>query len=292
MVERGYAYASDGSVFFRIAADPDYGRLSGIDLDQARRGERVASDEYEKEDLRDFVLWKGAKPGEPAWDSPWGPGRPGWHVECSAMSMKYLGESFDIHCGGVDNIFPHHENEIAQSQCCNGQLFAHHWYHSEHLLVDGKKMSKSLGNLYTLDDLTAKGFSPMALRYALLAAHPRKQLNFTLDGLHAAESALKTLREYRASLPATSTGAHDAFGHVLTVLNDDLNTPGALGAIFTVVNRKGGEADQASFDRVMFAPLMDLRGLIAVGPRIADHTINSIPMYPFPSYEDMRLKSQ
>jgi cysteinyl-tRNA synthetase len=266
LMKKGNAYrAADGSVYFKVSSFDDYGKLSRVKERELQAGSALshksqAVDADEKEDATDFALWKAHKPddGDNAWDSPWGRGRPGWHIECSAMSKKHLGETIDLHTGGVDLLFPHHENEIAQSQCCNDKLFAHHWYHSEHLLVDGKKMSKSLGNLYTLDDLTAKGFSPMALRCALLAAHPRKQLNFTLDGLHAAESALKNLREFRASLPATSTGAHDAFGHVLTVLHDDLNTPGALGAIFTIVNRKGGEADQASFDRVMFALGFDL----------------------------------
>ncbi|MGB3562337.1 MAG: cysteine--tRNA ligase, partial [Thermoanaerobaculia bacterium] len=150
LIENDFAYESDGSVFFRIAADDDYGRLSGVDLTQVRQGERVADDEYEKEDVRDFVLWKGAKPDEPSWDSPWGPGRPGWHIECSAMGMRYLGETFDIHSGGVDNIFPHHENEIAQSESATGKEFVRHWLHAEHLIVDGEKMSKSLGNQYTL----------------------------------------------------------------------------------------------------------------------------------------------
>jgi cysteinyl-tRNA synthetase len=264
LMKKGNAYrAADGSVYFKVSSFDDYGRLSRVKERELQAGSALkaaAADADEKEDATDFALWKAHKAddGNNAWDSPWGRGRPGWHIECSAMSKKHLGETIDLHTGGVDLLFPHHENEIAQSQCCNGRLFAHHWYHSEHLLVDGKKMSKSLGNLYTLDDLKAKGFSPMALRYALLSGHPRKQLNFTLDGLHAAESALKNLREFRATLPATTTGAHDTFGHVLTVLHDDLNTPGALGAIFTIVNRKGGEADLASFDRVMFALGFDL----------------------------------
>jgi cysteinyl-tRNA synthetase len=266
LMEKGHAYrAADGSVYFKVSSFDDYGKLSRVkerelqaNASQSHKSQAVDADE--KEDATDFALWKAYKPddGPNAWESPWGRGRPGWHIECSAMSKKHLGETIDLHTGGVDLLFPHHENEIAQSECCNGRLFAHHWYHSEHLMVDGKKMSKSLGNLYTLDDLKAKGFSAMALRYALLAGHPRKQLNFTLDGLHAAESALKTLREYRASLPASTTGAHDTFGHALTILQDDLNTPGALGAIFTVVNRKGGEADRESFDKVMFALGFDL----------------------------------
>ncbi|HSL84675.1 MAG TPA: cysteine--tRNA ligase, partial [Thermoanaerobaculia bacterium] len=186
LLERGYAYQADGSVFFRIASDDDYGRLSRIDPSQVRRGERVAADEYDKEDARDFVLWKASKPGEPSWDSPWGPGRPGWHVECSAMSMKYLGETFDIHTGGVDNIFPHHENEIAQSESATGDTFVRHWLHAEHLLVDGQKMSKSLGNQYTLGELVERGADPRALRYLFLSVHYRQKLNFTFDSLEAA----------------------------------------------------------------------------------------------------------
>ena len=217
-------------------------------------GEREVFGANEKRHPADFALWKRRVPedGETFWPSPWGEGRPGWHIECSAMSKRHLGETIDLHTGGVDLLFPHHENEIAQSECCNGVPFAKHWYHSEHLLVDGKKMSKSLGNLYTLDDLAAKGFSPAAVRYALLAGHPRKQLNFTLDSLHAAESALQTLRAYRSTLPDAGV-THDVFGPVLTALQDDLNTPAAFGALFTIVNRKDGQADRASFDRVMFA---------------------------------------
>jgi cysteinyl-tRNA synthetase len=266
LMKKGNAYrAADGSVYFKVSSFDDYGKLSRVKERELQVGSGLshksqAVDADEKEDATDFALWKAykAEDGPNAWESPWGRGRPGWHIECSAMSKKHLGETIDLHTGGIDLLFPHHENEIAQSECCNGRLFAHHWYHSEHLMVDGKKMSKSLGNLYTLDDLKAKGFSPMALRYALLSGHPRKQLNFTLDGLHAAESALKTLREYRASLPDTTTGAHDTFGHALTLLQDDLNTPAALGAIFTVVNRKGGEADRASFDRIMSVLGFDL----------------------------------
>jgi len=265
LMKKGNAYrAADGSVYFKVSSFDDYGKLSRVKERELQVGATLkvaAADADEKEDVSDFALWKAHKPddGANAWDSPWGRGRPGWHIECSAMSKKHLGETIDLHSGGVDLLFPHHENEIAQSQCCNGTLLAHHWYHSEHLLVDGKKMSKSLGNLYTLDDLKAKGFSPMALRYALLAGHPRKQLNFTLDTLHAAESALHTLRAYRSSLPANTTGAHDTFGHVITALQDDLNSPAALGALFTVVNRKGGEADLASFDRALFALGLDLK---------------------------------
>jgi len=246
LVEKGYAYESDGSVFFRIGEDKDYGKLSGFDLSQVRQGERVATDDYDKEDVRDFVLWKGAKEGEPAWDSPWGPGRPGWHLECSAMGMKYLGESFDIHCGGVDNIFPHHENEIAQSESATGKPFVRTWIHAEHLIVDGEKMSKSLGNFYTLQDLVERGADLRALRYQLLSVHYRKKLNFTFDGLADAGAALKRLDEMRFRLlhAAESEDVADSvMGPVCERLNqefgdalaNDLNTSEALAALFGFV---------------------------------------------------------
>jgi cysteinyl-tRNA synthetase len=243
LLENGHAYVQDGSVFFRIASDEDYGRLSGVDLDQARQGQRVASDEYGKEDVRDFVLWKAAKPGEPSWDSPWGAGRPGWHIECSAMSMRYLGVSFDVHCGGVDNIFPHHENEIAQSESATGKPFVRTWLHSEHLIVDGQKMSKSLGNFYTLKDLLERGADPRAIRYLLISVHYRQKLNFTFAALEAAGAALKRLDEHRFRLEsARQVGApraaaaaerlqHD-FGASLA---DDLNLSAALATLFRFV---------------------------------------------------------
>ncbi|HEY4300065.1 MAG TPA: cysteine--tRNA ligase [Candidatus Didemnitutus sp.] len=267
LMKQGHAYrAADGSVYFKVGSFGDYGKLSRVKERELQTGSALAGkaqavDADEKEDATDFALWKAWKEddGASAWNSPWGRGRPGWHIECSAMSKKHLGDTIDLHTGGIDLLFPHHENEIAQSECCNGVLFSHHWYHSEHLLVDGKKMSKSLGNLYTFDDLAARGFSPMAVRYALLAGHPRKQLNFTLDGVHAAESALKTLREFRATLPVAATAAHHVFGHVIEMLHDDLNTPGALGALFTLVNRRSGEADLVSFDQAMQAFGFDLR---------------------------------
>ncbi|MDH3746313.1 MAG: cysteine--tRNA ligase [Acidobacteriota bacterium] len=260
LVERGYGYVAEGSVFFRIAEDEDYGRLSGFDLAEVRQGERVADDDYGKEDARDFVLWKGAKPGEPSWDSPWGPGRPGWHIECSAMSMKYLGETFDIHCGGVDNIFPHHENEIAQSESATGEPFVRHWIHAEHLIVDGAKMSKSLGNQYTLSELVEKGADPRAIRYLFLSVHYRKKLNFTFEGLDAAAAALAKIDEMKfrlahATESAGSNGDSDGGHHSLVspstrqipalcttlradfaaALADDLNASKALATLFDFV---------------------------------------------------------
>ncbi len=262
LMKKGNAYrAADGSVYFKVSSFDGYGQLSRVkerelrpETSSALAGKSPAVDADEKEDATDFALWKAHKPddGANAWDSPWGRGRPGWHIECSAMSKKHLGDTIDLHSGGVDLLFPHHENEIAQSQCCNGTLFSHHWYHSEHLLVDGKKMSKSLGNLYTLDELVAKGFSPMALRYALLMGHPRKQLSFSLDSMHAAESALKSLRAYRTLLPA-SGGDAAVFTPIFAALHDDLNIPGAFGALFTLVNRGPAGVDATAFDRVSFA---------------------------------------
>ncbi|MEP7009275.1 MAG: cysteine--tRNA ligase [Acidobacteriota bacterium] len=245
LIEKGFAYEADGSVFFRIASDPDYGKLSGFQLDAARRGERVADDEYDKEDVRDFVLWKAVKPGEPSWDSPWGPGRPGWHIECSAMSMKLLGKSFDMHCGGVDNIFPHHENEIAQSESAFGQPFVRIWLHSEHLIVDGQKMSKSLGNQYRLDELIAKKLSVRAMRYLFLSVHYRQKLNFTFESLDAAAAALRRIDDMRHRLdhapeagePRSEIAA--AAERLLTgfaaALADDLNASEALAALFGFV---------------------------------------------------------
>ena len=247
LVAGGHAYERDGSVFFSIASDPGYGRLSGFDLEAARQGERVASDEYGKEDLRDFVLWKAVKPGEPWWVSPWGPGRPGWHIECSAMSMRYLGETFDLHCGGVDLIFPHHENEIAQSESATGAPFVRTWLHAEHLIVDGQKMSKSLGNQYTLPDLLARGLSARALRYLFLSVHYRQKLNFTFESLDGAAGALRRIDEMRFRLthavelgepvawrcsvrPRTASARRFA-----AALADDLNISAALAALFGFV---------------------------------------------------------
>ena len=263
LLRKGNAYrAHDGSVYFKVASFSGYGALSRVKERELKIGATVAADADEKEDLTDFALWKAHKPedGDVQWPGPEGAaaGRPGWHIECSAMSRALLGPTIDLHTGGVDLLFPHHENEIAQSECCNGATFSRHWYHSEHLLVDGKKMSKSLGNLYTLDDLKAKGFSPMALRYALLAGHPRKQLNFTLDSLHAAEKALNTLRHFRSQL-ASSIGSEAVFDPVFQALHDDLNTPAALGALFTIVNRGPAGIDVAAFERVLFALGLDLQ---------------------------------
>jgi cysteinyl-tRNA synthetase len=248
-------------VYFKVSSFPEYGKLSRVkerelQLGSALAGKSQAADADEKEDLSDFALWKAWKEedGPNQWPGPAGAkaGRPGWHIECSAMNKAIFGDTIDLHTGAVDLLFPHHENEIAQSECCNGATFSRHWYHNEHLLVDGKKMSRSLGNLYTLDEIIAKGFSPSTLRYALLSGHPRKQLNFTFDSLHAAESALATLRAFRATLPATG-GDAAAFDSVFAALHDDVNTPASFGALFSVVKRGPQGVDTAAFDRVLYA---------------------------------------
>jgi cysteinyl-tRNA synthetase len=246
LLEKGHAYRTeDGSVFFRIASWPAYGRLARIDPSQQRVGGRVEADEYEKDDVRDFALWKSAKPGEPSWASSLGPGRPGWHIECSAMSMRYLGSSFDLHTGGVDLIFPHHEDEIAQSEAATGQPFVHTWLHCAHLHMGGQKMAKRTGNFARPADVYAAGVSPRALRYALLATHYRSPLEFSAESLaHAsaaverldtAATALMAYAEERAddpSLPDLLTSARADFSAALA---DDLNISAALAALFELV---------------------------------------------------------
>src|SRR5437588_7162576 len=242
--ERGHAYRSDDSIYYRISSFPEYGKLSKINFagNIAGASERVDTDKYDKEDARDFALWKApAKTDEPAWDSEVGRGRPGWHIECSAMSMKYLGETFDLHLGGIDLVFPHHENEIAQSEGATGKQFVRYWLHFEHLKVEGETMSKSKGNYYTFRDLTDKGFSPAAIRYFLLSVPCRKQLNFTFDALHGAEKTVESLRDFRVRLEEAKTEAgvnhelHDATKQALTEfeagMDDDLNTSVALAAV-------------------------------------------------------------
>ena len=276
LMRKGNAYrAADGSVYFKVSSFDDYGALSRI-KERELTVTNTVTDSDHKDSVSDFALWKAYKPeedGDVKWPGPTGAaaGRPGWHIECSAMSKSILGDTIDLHTGGVDLLFPHHENEIAQSQCCNGTLFAHHWYHSEHLLVDGTTMSKSKGNYYTLGDLLAKGYSAMAVRYALLSGHPRKQLNFTLDSLHAAESALGNLRKFRDGL-ATNAGneapdeSRSGFATVIPSLNDDLNFPAALGELFGEIHlfSKGVFPKHAArllitFDLIMQAFGFDLR---------------------------------
>ena len=244
LISSGHAYRSDDSIYYRIASFPQYGKLSKINFagNIAGASERIDTDRYEKEDARDFALWKEpATETEPAWDTPIGRGRPGWHIECSAMSMKYLGETFDIHAGGVDLVFPHHENEIAQSEGATGKEFVRHWIHFEHLKVDGETMSKSKGNYYTFRDITEKGFSPAAVRYFLLSVPYNKQLNFTFDALAGAERTVASLRDFRARLSEAKTEpgkneklsetAARALQEFEAAMDDDLNTSIALAVV-------------------------------------------------------------
>ena len=253
LIERGHAYVSEGgSVYFRISSFGEYGKLSKLKSQALSAGasrRTTAADEYSKESLGDFALWKGRRQedGENFWESPWGEGRPGWHLECSAMCREYLGDSFDLHSGGEDLVFPHHENEIAQSICSSEKPFARHWFHIAHLMVDGGKMSKSLGNMYTLDDLKEKGHGPEIVRYALLSGHYRQPLNFTFSSLESARSALGKLSKAHSFLGGKNPPSYEEslamgpsvlgpFQRAWEALLDDLNTPKALGALFSAVN--------------------------------------------------------
>ena len=259
LVAKGHAYHSDNSTYFRISSFPAYGRLSRIDLSGMKAGARVDQDEYEKDDVRDFVLWKASKPGEPCWDTSFGCGRPGWHLECSVMSMKYLGESFDIHAGGTDLIFPHHENEIAQSESLTGKPFVRTWVHVEHLLVEGKKMAKSVGNYFTLRDLLKKGYKPSAIRYLLASVPHRKQLNFTFDALHQAQQSLERLRNFQYRLqketfapgedPDLNRRATEAKQKFEEAMDDDLNTARAFAAVFDLVRDGNTAMDESRFQQ-------------------------------------------
>jgi cysteinyl-tRNA synthetase len=255
--EKTFTYASEGSIYYRIAKFPNYGKLSKIDFTGIQPGARVDNDRYEKESARDFALWKAPKPGEHFWETAIGPGRPGWHIECSAMAMKYLGETLDIHAGGIDLAFPHHENEIAQSEAATGKPFARYWLHAEHLLVDSEKMSKSLGNFLTLRDLFGKGHKPSALRFALASVPYHKQLNFTFDGLTQATNSVERLRNFADRLQQGSFPAGKQKGMVERVskaheefdasLSDNLNTARALAAVFDLVRDANTAMDKGEF---------------------------------------------
>ncbi|NOT43034.1 MAG: cysteine--tRNA ligase, partial [Acidobacteria bacterium] len=252
LTRNGHTYERDGSVYFRIASLPTYGRLARLDHEGMQSGARVDVDEYSKDDARDFVLWKASKEGEPTWDVGSGPGRPGWHIECSAMALRLLGGPVDIHCGGIDLVFPHHENEIAQAEGATNQTFARFWMHVEHLFVENEKMSKSLGNVYSVPDIVAKGFRPSALRYLLLSSHYRKQLNFTWAGMEQAEESLRRMVDFLVRLDGVTTpGAHPEVAQRVAAaraafteaLEDDLNTAAGLGAIFDLIRDINARAD-------------------------------------------------
>ncbi len=276
LIEKGNAYApGDGSVYFRISSFEEYGRLSRLDtreLDLGRTQEQRAgnqADEYEKDSISDFVLWKGRRPedGDIFWESPWGDGRPGWHLECSAMIKEYLGDSFDLHGGGEDLAFPHHENEIAQSRCACGGEFAQHWFHGAHLLVDGRKMAKSAGTVYTLDDLAEKGFNAAEVRYELLSVYYRRQANFTLDSLHAKREALLKLAKAEQKLKDEVAAEEEApsydslrglsdfgiFDTAWNALQDDLNTADGIGQMFSALKTASTRADWVGLHAILAA---------------------------------------
>jgi cysteinyl-tRNA synthetase len=277
----GHTYRSDGSIYFRIASFPSYGALARLDQEGIKPGARVDSDNYAKDDARDFVLWKATKPGEPAWDYGLGPGRPGWHLECSAMALRLLGDPpIDLHAGGIDLIFPHHENEIAQSEGATGKRFARFWVHVEHLIIDNEKMSKSLGNVYNVQDVVNQGFRPSALRYLLLSSHYRKQLRFSWETLQQADEALRRLADLVARLDTVAGGdRHADIGDALTrarhdfddALKADLNTSAGLAVAFDLVRTLNtaiddgrlGAADAADA-RAFFAHLDAVLGVLSL----------------------------
>jgi cysteinyl-tRNA synthetase len=268
--QKGIAYqAEDKSLYFRLSKFPEYGRLAHLNLDELRPSGRVTSDEYEKENIGDFALWKAwdENDGDVKWDSPWGPGRPGWHIECSAMATALLGPEIDIHCGGVDNIFPHHEAEIAQSECVTGKKFVRYWLHCAHLMVEGQKMAKSAGNFYTLRDLIEKGWTGREIRYALITVNYRLPLNFTFDGLAGARSALGRIDEWVARLtdraasailpdemPSQLASGIEAFFHDL---DDDLNISGAMGRLFDLIRDTNRALDSGGISAGTAAAILD-----------------------------------
>ena len=272
LLDRGHAYRSGDSIYFKISTFPKYGNLSHMHLEKLKAGARVDSDEYEKETASDFALWKGwtETDGAVYWDTPLGRGRPGWHIECSAMSMKYLGEYFDIHTGGVDNIFPHHENEIAQSEGTTGKKFVNYWLHNAHLIVEGQKMAKSEGNYFTVQDLVEEGHNPLAIRYVLMSTHYRQQLNFTMDGLEAAKAAITRLKDFRSNVegakeskdnPDVNSAIERAVQGFEAGLDDDLNISPSLAAVFDFVrdiNAVAAEKGLSSKDKN--SVLQTLRG--------------------------------
>ena len=281
LLDKGHAYRTDdGSIFFRIDSWPEYGRLARLDPEQLRVGERVEADEYGKADVRDFALWKGQKPGEPAWDARIGRGRPGWHIECSAMSMAYLGPSFDIHTGGIDLIFPHHEDELAQSEAATGEPFVGTWLHCDHLRLGGSKMAKSAGNISRVVDLLEQGVSPRALRYALISVHYRQGLEYTPDSLSAAAAAIDRLDALHLALEAYTDARPDsaelpgvldeARRRFEDALDDDLNVSAALAALFDLVrdlNRRIAERSLSTADAARsLAFLRDLDRVLAILP--------------------------
>ena len=293
LIDKGYAYrGEDGSIYYAVCKFKDYGKLSNMKVGELKVGARVSQDEYAKEEAQDFALWKAWTPedGDVFWETELGKGRPGWHIECSAMSMKYLGETFDIHCGGVDNMFPHHENEVAQSEAATGKKFVNYWMHNEHLLVEGKKMSKRFVNFYTLRDLLAKGYDPITIRYLLMSTHYRQQFNFTFEGLESAKGAIDRLRNIVRRLHDVD-GGKDSKGTVATLtakleacfggsLDDDLDIGTALASLFDFVHEVNLLLDEGNVSKQEAAEvgglLMRIDGVLGViGKEEVEETLPS-----------------
>lgn len=290
LIHKGIAYrGEDGSIYYAICKFPDYGKLSHIKIQELKAGARVKQDEYAKEEAQDFALWKAytIEDGDVFWETEFGNGRPGWHIECSAMSMKYLGETFDIHCGGVDNMFPHHENEIAQSEAATGKPFVHYWMHNEHLLVEGKKMAKRLGNFYTLRDLLLKGCDPLAIRYLLLSTHYRQQFNFTFEGLSAAKGAIERLANLLRRLQdANGNSSKEKLAQLFDTvqscfgeaLDDDLNVSVALAALFDFAREINNLLDNNALSREeakkVTTIILDFDKVLGVIPKAKEETLS------------------
>ncbi len=259
LIKKDYAYTEkDGSVYFDITKFPEYGKLSQLDKRELKTGTRILSDEYDKENIQDFALWKGVKSDEFGYNSPWGKGRPGWHIECSVMSQQNLGDTFDIHAGGIDLLFPHHENEIAQSEAKTGQPFVNFFIHAEHLMIEGKKMAKSLNNFYTLKDIEDKRIESLAFRYLVLTAHYRDKLNFTWESLQAAQNALNNLRETVRSWDSGGSVNQEFLDKFMDALNNDLNTPQALAVLHELV-----KSDISSGEKS--ATILELDNILGLG---------------------------
>jgi len=302
LLEKGFAYRKDGSIYFAIDKFPAYGRLSKIDLDDLRPGSRGDADEYEKESVHDFALWKAPKEGEPVWETEIGPGRPGWHIECSAMSSKYLGRTFDIHCGGVDNIFPHHENEIAQSEAANGVKFVNFWLHCHHLVVDGEKMAKSKGNFYTLGDVLKRGYSPSEVRFLLLSTHYRKMINFTDEALKQSRAGLERIHNFlvdldeikleRAANPEVSGLIAAARAGFMAGLEDDLNIAESMASIFGLIKSANVLKDKEGLAKTDAAALKEL--IYLVDDRVLAVNLKGeavrVPALDFPEPEVIQAK--
>ncbi len=289
LTAKGYAYTGeDGSIYYAISKFKDYGKLSKIKVAELKAGARVKVDEYAKEEAQDFALWKAwaVEDGDVFWETELGKGRPGWHIECSAMSMRYLGETFDVHCGGVDNMFPHHENEIAQSEAATGRKFVNYWLHNEHLLVEGRKMAKKFGNFYTLRDLLKKGYDPIAIRFLLLSTHYRQQFNFTFEGLDAAKSAVERLRNFvRRLQDADGKGSGGKIAELMlrvqegfgAAMDDDLNVSVALAVLFDFVRDVNGllDAGVVSGDEAkqVFDLMVGFDGVLGVVGRVEGEAV-------------------